>query len=137
MEILQGTVLSRRKAPKGLTFLSVQVYPDCSPSVSKLPDSEALSQLVINPESVNSSLLKVCCGCVIRASCSLDSEHKNDTKWGICSYLIIEYQVISSPRENADEMGRWKQHPSVEARARGLKVGPVDPKLRAQPPLCR
>ena len=76
MEILQGTVLSRRKAPKGLTFLSVQVYPDCSPSVSKLPDSEALSQLVINPESVNSSLLKVCCGCVIRASCSLDSAHK-------------------------------------------------------------
>ncbi len=135
--------MSRRKAPRGVVFLSVEILEEletkpfsetCPPQST---EKQALFQLIINTESTNAGSSKVYCGCLLRALCTLDAVQKNDAKWGLRSYTIIEYKVISSPRDAADGMGRWKQHPAVEARAGGKKTKKSDSIPSAPPPLCR
>ena len=138
--ILQGIVVSRRKAPRGVVFLSVHIDSKCASSCIIFPkqgDSDIVSQLVISPQSINRTALKVCCGCEIRVSCALDAAQKNDPKWGVLSFSVSEYWVLSTPRDSTDALGRWKQHPSVEARARGQRVNPTNPVTSVAPPLCR
>ena len=100
-------------------------------------DIDNLAQLVITPQSVNNSTFKLCCGCEIRASCTLDEIQKNDPKWGSRSFSVLEYWVLTSPRESLNAYGRWKQHPAIEARARDLSVKKTDLKESANIPVCR
>ena len=131
---IRGVVVSRRKAPQGNMFLSVSVSSlESSAEIGTQNVENETLQLVVNRSTKNMRPSStICCGCALIARCILDVAQNGSKKWGSLSYIVQEYEVEWSPRENIDDKGRWKQHPSVEAKARSGGISDA-----SCPPLCR